>query len=163
MVVQREVTRANVGRPLPSFWTIRLFPRRSFKRPFWGVPDAWPTFYGSRCLLLLPILLCGCITGADECLEERTVGRAGADSVAAGYCDYCGFAAGSTPTRLRAGVFANIALIINLFLVMGVLSALSHTTLPGIASIVYFGMAVDANVLISSVSKKSPPVKLVLD
>jgi len=48
------------------------------------------------------------------------------------------------------GVFANIALIINLFLVMGVLSGLQATlTLPGIAGIVLtVGMAVDANVLI---------------
>ena len=43
------------------------------------------------------------------------------------------------------GVFANMALIINLFLVMGVLSGLQATlTLPGIAGIVLtVGMAVD--------------------
>ena len=48
------------------------------------------------------------------------------------------------------GVFANIALVMNLTLIFAVLSALGATlTLPGIAGIVLtIGMAVDANVLI---------------
>ena len=48
------------------------------------------------------------------------------------------------------GVFANVALIANLVLIMAVLSGLQATlTLPGIAGIVLtVGMAVDANVLI---------------
>ena len=48
------------------------------------------------------------------------------------------------------GLFANVALIANLVLIMAVLSGLQATlTLPGIAGIVLtVGMAVDANVLI---------------
>jgi protein-export membrane protein SecD len=48
------------------------------------------------------------------------------------------------------GVFANIALLMNLFLLIGALSVLQATlTLPGIAGIVLtMGMSVDANVLI---------------
>jgi preprotein translocase subunit SecD len=48
------------------------------------------------------------------------------------------------------GIFANIALIINIGLIFGLLSAIGATlTLPGIAGIVLtIGMAVDANVLI---------------
>jgi protein-export membrane protein SecD len=48
------------------------------------------------------------------------------------------------------GVFADLALIANNFLMLGILSALGATlTLPGIAGIVLtMGMAVDANVLI---------------
>ena len=48
------------------------------------------------------------------------------------------------------GVFANVALVTNLVLIMGMLSLLQATlTLPGIAGIVLtVGMAVDANVLI---------------
>ena len=48
------------------------------------------------------------------------------------------------------GVFANIALVINIGLIFGLLSAIGATlTLPGIAGIVLtIGMAVDANVLI---------------
>lgn len=48
------------------------------------------------------------------------------------------------------GVFANIALMINVALIFGALSVLGATlTLPGIAGIVLtIGMAVDANVLV---------------
>tara|TARA_B100000945_G_scaffold77667_1_gene59955 strand:- start:43 stop:498 length:456 start_codon:yes stop_codon:yes gene_type:complete len=48
------------------------------------------------------------------------------------------------------GLFADIALIINLIMVLGILSLLQATlTLPGIAGIILtIGMAVDANVLI---------------
>src|SRR3546814_3599578 len=50
----------------------------------------------------------------------------------------------------RAGWVANMALLINLFFLMGVLAAWGAVlTLPGIAGIVLtIGMAVDANVLI---------------
>ena len=48
------------------------------------------------------------------------------------------------------GVFANIALIINIAIIFGLLSTIGATlTLPGIAGIVLtVGMAVDANVLV---------------
>ena len=51
------------------------------------------------------------------------------------------------------GLFANVALMLNIILVMALLSILGATlTLPGIAGIVLtIGMAVDANVLVSSV------------
>ncbi len=50
----------------------------------------------------------------------------------------------------RAGIVADIALIINLFFLLGIMASLKATlTLPGIAGIVLtIGMAVDANVLI---------------
>jgi SecD/SecF fusion protein len=50
----------------------------------------------------------------------------------------------------KAGVVADIALVVNLFFIMGVLASLGATlTLPGIAGIVLtIGMSVDANVLI---------------
>lgn len=49
-----------------------------------------------------------------------------------------------------AGLAANVALLVNLFFLMGILASLGATlTLPGIAGIVLtMGMAVDANVLI---------------
>ncbi len=48
------------------------------------------------------------------------------------------------------GLFANIALVLNLCMIVAVLSVIGATlTLPGIAGIVLtIGMAVDANVLI---------------
>jgi SecD/SecF fusion protein len=50
----------------------------------------------------------------------------------------------------RAGMIADVALLINLFFLMGIMASLKATlTLPGIAGIVLsIGMAVDANVLI---------------
>ncbi len=50
----------------------------------------------------------------------------------------------------KAGLVADIALVVNLFFIMGVLASLGATlTLPGIAGIVLtIGMSVDANVLI---------------
>jgi SecD/SecF fusion protein len=51
---------------------------------------------------------------------------------------------------LRAGIIANIALVVNVILIIGAMGALGATlTLPGIAGIILtIGMAVDANVLI---------------
>ena len=55
-----------------------------------------------------------------------------------------------------AGLVSNLALIANLFFLIGALASLGAAlTLPGIAGIVLtIGMAVDANVLIASVSAK---------
>ena len=88
-------------------------------------------------------------------LEERSVGPdLGADSVNAGkIAAIIGFAAVIVFMIIvyrRFGFFADVALIINLIMVLGVLSLLQATlTLPGIAGIILtIGMAVDANVLI---------------
>ncbi|MFW5680044.1 MAG: protein translocase subunit SecD [Pseudomonadota bacterium] len=101
------------------------------------------------------LLRAGALPAPLTVLEERTVGPdLGADSVAAGEI------AGIIGLVLVAGfmilyygtfgVFAVIALALNLILLMAALSTLGATlTLPGIAGIVLtVGMAVDANVLI---------------
>ena len=56
----------------------------------------------------------------------------------------------------RAGVYADLALLLNVLLIFGVLSSIGAVlTLPGIAGIVLtIGMAVDANVLIFERSKE---------
>ena len=88
-------------------------------------------------------------------MEQRTVGPdLGADSIEAGkLAAIVGFAAVIIYMLLsygRFGLAANVALIVNLILIMGALSIFQATlTLPGIAGIVLtIGMAVDANVLI---------------
>jgi preprotein translocase subunit SecD len=88
-------------------------------------------------------------------LEERTVGaELGADSVKAGrYSAIAGLIAVAAFMILRYGlfgVFADIALTLNVVLLLAALTAFGATlTLPGIAGIVLtMGMAVDANVLI---------------
>lgn len=87
--------------------------------------------------------------------EQRTVGpELGSDSIAAGkWAAVIGFAGVILYMALSYGLFgiiANISLIVNLVLIVGLLSFFQATlTLPGIAGIVLtIGMAVDANVLI---------------
>ncbi|MEO1291373.1 MAG: protein translocase subunit SecD [Pseudomonadota bacterium] len=92
----------------------------------------------------------------DVTVEESSVvgPELGADSVAAGQIaciiGFIGVLIYMALSYGRFGLFANAALIINVILIFGALSALGATlTLPGIAGIVLtIGMAVDANVLI---------------
>jgi len=88
-------------------------------------------------------------------LEERTVGPSlGADSVQAGkiasIIGLAGVLVFMLITYGRFGVYASVALMVNVALIFALLSSLQATlTLPGIAGIVLtIGMAVDANVLI---------------
>lgn len=88
-------------------------------------------------------------------LEERTVGpKQGQDSIDAGkLACIVAFIAVLVFMILSYGMFgafANIALIVNVGLILGLLSLIGATlTLPGIAGIVLtIGMAVDANVLV---------------
>lgn len=101
------------------------------------------------------LLRAGALPAPLEILEERTVGPGlGADSIAAGQmAALIGFVLVIVFMAIAYGlfgIFANIALILNLALILAALSALQATlTLPGIAGIVLtVGMAVDANVLI---------------
>jgi len=88
-------------------------------------------------------------------IEERTVGPdLGADSIRAGsIASVLGFvlvAAFMVVVYGRYGVMADVALIVNLVMIIAFMSLLQATlTLPGIAGIVLtMGMSVDANVLI---------------
>ena len=101
------------------------------------------------------LLRAGALPAGLEFLEERTIGpELGADSIKAGkLACVVAFAAVLAFMFLSYGMFglfANVALVINVFLIFGLLSAIGATlTLPGIAGIVLtIGMAVDANVLI---------------
>ena len=87
--------------------------------------------------------------------ESRTVGpELGADSIRSGalacIVGFLGVMVFMVVIYGKFGLFANVALIANMTLIIGALSGLGATlTLPGIAGIVLtIGMAVDANVLI---------------
>lgn len=104
---------------------------------------------------LAVLLRAGALPAELTFLEERTIGpELGQDSIDAGkVATGVAFAAVLVFMFLaygRLGIFANIALIINVGLIFGLLSLIGATlTLPGIAGIVLtVGMAVDANVLI---------------
>ncbi|GFE65872.1 protein translocase subunit SecD [Litoreibacter roseus] len=104
---------------------------------------------------LAVLLRAGALPAEMTFLEERTIGpELGQDSIDAGQIAcIVAFAAVLVFMFLSYGlfgIFANIALIINVGLIFGLLSLIGATlTLPGIAGIVLtIGMAVDANVLI---------------
>jgi len=110
---------------------------------------------GNEARNLALLLRAGALAAPIRIIEERTIGPSlGADNIAQGLNSviigmvcvlvfmlfwYRGF-----------GMVANIALLLNLVLIVAVLSTLQATlTLPGIAGVVLtVGMAVDANVLI---------------
>ena len=104
---------------------------------------------------LAVLLRAGALPAGLEFLEERTIGpELGADSIRAGkIACIVAFAAVLVFMVFSYGLFglfANVALIVNVGLIFGLLSLVGATlTLPGIAGIVLtIGMAVDANVLI---------------
>jgi SecD/SecF fusion protein len=101
------------------------------------------------------LLRAGALPAPLHPIEERTVGaELGADSVKAGrYSAIAGLALVALFMILRYGLFglfADVALTLNVVLLLAALTAFGATlTLPGIAGIVLtMGMAVDANVLI---------------
>ena len=104
---------------------------------------------------LAVLLRAGALPAGLDFLEERTIGpELGQDSIDAGkVATIIAFVAVLVFMFLSYGlfgIFANIALIINVGMIFGLLSLVGATlTLPGIAGIVLtVGMAVDANVLI---------------
>jgi preprotein translocase subunit SecD len=101
------------------------------------------------------LLRAGALPAPLEILEERSVGPSlGADSVAAGkmasLIGLVGVLCFMVISYRRFGIYACVALLVNVALIFALLSSLQATlTLPGIAGIVLtIGMAVDANVLI---------------
>ncbi|WP_439110331.1 protein translocase subunit SecD [Lentibacter sp.] len=104
---------------------------------------------------LAVLLRAGALPAGLEFLEERTIGpELGADSIEAGkiacIVAFIGVLVFMVLSYGRFGIFANIALVVNVVLIFALLSMLGATlTLPGIAGIVLtIGMAVDANVLV---------------
>jgi len=104
---------------------------------------------------LAVLLRAGALPAKMNFLEERTVGpQLGQDSIDAGKLAAMVAAVAILLFMLASygwfGVIANVALIMNMGMIFGVLSMIGATlTLPGIAGIVLtIGMAVDANVLV---------------
>lgn len=105
---------------------------------------------------LAVLLRAGALPAPLTVVEQRSVGpelgadsiRAGAISLTVGFLFVIAFM--GTFYGLF-GWFANLALVVNLFLMLGVMSMLQATlTLPGMAGILLtLGMAVDANILIN--------------
>ncbi len=151
-----RVTQQNVGRPFAIVLDNEVISAPVIREPILGgsgqISGSF-TVEGANDLAIL--LRAGALPAPLTILEERTVGPGlGEDSIAAGELAAVIGTALVVVFMIAAyglfGIFADIALFVNIFLILGVLSWLGATlTLPGIAGIVLtIGMAVDANVLI---------------
>jgi preprotein translocase subunit SecD len=110
---------------------------------------------GNEARTLALLLRAGALAAPIRIIEERTIGPSlGKDNIAQGLNSVVigmAFVLAFMLLWYRGfGLVANVALLVNLVLIVAVLSMLQATlTLPGIAGIVLtVGMAVDANVLI---------------
>ncbi len=151
-----QATSENVGRLFAIVLDEKVISAPVIREPILGgsgVISGNFTVQETQDLALL--LRAGALPAPLTLLEERTVGPGlGADSIRAGEIAavlgmvlVVGF---MSAVYGLFGVFANIALLANLVLILAALSGLQATlTLPGIAGIVLtIGMAVDANVLV---------------
>lgn len=151
-----RITGANIGKPVAivldgyvySYPTVqnKINNGRSSISGLGGVEEAED---------LVNILLSGALPAPLDIIEERTVGASlGEDSIQAGlYSTLFGLVVVAIFMIIyyrAGGGIADLALILNIIFILGILAAFNATlTLPGIAGIVLtIGMAVDANVLI---------------
>ncbi|MDG1437811.1 MAG: protein translocase subunit SecD [Emcibacteraceae bacterium] len=151
-----DATRANVNKPFAIVLDNEVISAPNINQAILGGSAIITGSFTSQETTDLAMLLrAGALPAPLNLLEERTVGPGlGADSVAAGQiASLIGLGAVMVFIILSYGFFgivANVALIVNIFMIFGLLSLFGATlTLPGIAGIVLtIGMAVDANVLI---------------
>ena len=152
-----KVTQENVGLPFAIVLDNKVISAPVIREPILGgTGQISGNFTVQRANDLAVLLRSGALPAKLTVIEERTVGASlGADSIESGkkaaimglllvmifmIAGYGLF-----------GMFANVALIVNIALIFAVLSLIGATlTLPGIAGIVLtIGIAVDANVLIN--------------
>jgi preprotein translocase subunit SecD len=151
-----QVTQENVGRPFAIILDNEVISAPVIREPIIGGSGQISGGFTVQQANDLAILLrAGALPAPLTIIEERTVGAGlGQDSIEKGIrASWIGsvwvilfmFA-----TYGLFGLFANIAVAVNVLMLLGILSLLNATlTLPGIAGIVLtVGMAVDANVLI---------------
>ena len=151
-----QVTQENVGKPFAIVLDNEVISAPVIREPILGGSGQISGSFTVQSANDLAILLrAGALPAPLTIIEERTVGPGlGADSIAKGkISSYVGAAmviVFMLATYGLFGLFANIAVAINVAMIFGVLSMLGATlTLPGIAGVVLtVGIAVDSNVLI---------------
>jgi preprotein translocase subunit SecD len=151
-----EATQANVGKPFAIVLDNKVISAPVIREPILGGSGQISGNFTVQQANDLAILLrAGALPAPLTVAEERTVGPGlGQDSINAGeHAAYVGAALVvffMLVTYGLFGLFANIAVAVNVAMIFGVLSMLGATlTLPGIAGIVLtVGIAVDSNVLI---------------
>ncbi|HEY9092509.1 protein translocase subunit SecD [Parasphingorhabdus sp.] len=152
-----RLTQNNVGRPFAIILDGVVLSAPNINEPILGGSAQISgnfTVEGANQLAIA--LRSGALPVELQVVEERTVGPdLGADSIRKSIiAAIIGSAAVLTlmvVTYGRFGVYANIALTLNIFLILGIMAMFNATlTLPGIAGfILTVGTAVDANVLIN--------------
>lgn len=151
-----KVTVDNVGKPFAIVLDGKVISAPVIREPILGgAGQISGSFSTEEAKDLALLLRAGALPAPLTVLEERSVGPGlGADSIASGkIASGIGLMLVVVFMALyygRFGLMADTALIMNIVLIVGALSALQASlTLPGIAGIVLtIGMAVDANVLI---------------
>jgi preprotein translocase subunit SecD len=158
--VMQEITRENIGKPMGMI----LFEKgrgevltvatiqSEFGSKFQITGQ--PSTDSANDLALL--LRAGSLAAPMEIIEERTIGPSlGAENISMGFNSviygFVAIAIFMVAYYMLFGVFSVIALSVNLFLLVALLSMLQATlTLPGIAAVALaLGMAIDSNVLIN--------------
>jgi preprotein translocase subunit SecD len=151
-----QVTQENVGRPFAIVLDNQVISAPVIREPILGGSGQISGRFTVEQANDLAILLrAGALPAPLTIIEERTVGPGlGQDSIQAGkLASVVGSAlvvAFMFATYGLFGLFANVAVAVNVGMIFGLLSLLNATlTLPGIAGIVLtVGIAVDSNVLI---------------
>ena len=150
-----KVTGENIGRPFAIVLDGKVVSAPTIQSQIFGNGQITGDFTVAETNELALVLRAGALPAPLVILEERSIGPGlGADSVEAGkIAAAVGLLMVIIYMLLSYGTFgalADIALMVNVILIIGALSAIQATlTLPGIAGIVLtMGMAVDANVLV---------------
>jgi preprotein translocase subunit SecD len=151
-----QATSENVGRPLAIVLDNEVISSPVIQTPITGGSGQISGQFTVKQVNDLSVLLrAGALPAKLTIVEERTVGPGlGADSIEAGkmatYVAAILVVIFMFATYGLFGLFANIALLVHVGLIFGLMSVLQATlTLPGIAGIVLtIGTAVDSNVLI---------------
>jgi preprotein translocase subunit SecD len=151
-----QATLENVGQPFAIVLDNEVISAPVIREPITGGSGQISGNFTVQSANELAILLrAGALPAPLTIIEERTVGPGlGQDSIEKGklaaYVGAIMVVVFMLVTYRLFGLFANIAVIINVAMIFGLLSLLNATlTLPGIAGIVLtVGIAVDSNVLI---------------
>jgi preprotein translocase subunit SecD len=151
-----QATAENVGQPFAIVLDNEVISAPVIREPIPGGQGQISGNFTVQSANDLAILLrAGALPAPLTTIEERTVGPGlGQDSIAKGelaaYVGAIMVVVFMLVTYRLFGVFANVAVVINVAMIFGLLSLLNATlTLPGIAGIVLtVGIAVDSNVLI---------------
>lgn len=151
-----EYTSANIGQPFAIVLDDKVISAPTIQSAIQGGSGIITgSFTLEESTNLAVLLRAGALPAKMNFLEERTIGpELGQDSIDAGKSAVVIGMVAVSLFMLASyglfGLFANLALVVNVVLIFAILSAIGATlTLPGIAGIVLtIGMAVDANVLV---------------